>query len=247
MILKYNDLKNIPKFYLFGSENSTDYDVLVEVDTIPQNIDDAHNICKKYNEKLSKILTDKELNCNLGVFQNGELVKVFKGTCDELNNVIFYTYKNHNQFYPNPIKHLVERDVDEKILRVARFLITFYSRTELRTQIKSALRGDLKQKLSVLKMLDFTKMREFPGKKEKTEDIYKVIAFQFGQVFSLVDGYEKDSYTKNGISKNYPDLKNLLNRLEPTEGDFKVLNLYLKRFILLIESRIKSGIKLTEI
>ena len=50
-------------------------------------------------------------------------------------------------------------------------------------------------------------MISFPGKKEKIEDIYKVIAFQFGQVFSLIDGFESDSYTKNGIIKNYPDLK----------------------------------------
>jgi hypothetical protein len=48
------------------------------------------------------------------------------------------------QFYPNPITEPSNRDVDEKILRVSRFIITFYSRTILRPQIKSALRGDLK-------------------------------------------------------------------------------------------------------
>ena len=50
---------------------------------------------KTFNEKLSKILVDKPLNCNLGVFKDGKLEKVFKGTTDELNNVLFYTYKNH--------------------------------------------------------------------------------------------------------------------------------------------------------
>ena len=39
-------------FYIFGSENSQDYDVLVSVNEIPQNIDAAHNICKYYNDKL---------------------------------------------------------------------------------------------------------------------------------------------------------------------------------------------------
>ena len=138
------------KFYLFGSEDSSDYDVLVAVDDIPQDIDKAHNICKYYNDLLSKVLTDKDLNYNLGIFKDGHLVKVFKGTIDELNNVIFYTYDNHKQFFPNPITSPVVRDVDEKILRVARFIITFYSRTQLRPQIKSALRGDLKEKLEVI-------------------------------------------------------------------------------------------------
>ena len=248
MILKYEkflESQSENPFYIFGSENSQDYDIIVSVDEIPENIDAAHNICKYWNDKLSKILTDKPLNCNLGVFRDGKLVDVFKGTVDELVNVIYYTYNNHKQFYPNPISEPVIRDVDEKILRVARFLITFYSRTHLRTQIKAALRGDLNQKLKVLKLIDFTKMTDFPGKKERYEDIWKVIAFQFGQVFSLIDGFEKDSYTKNGILKNYPNLKNMLNRETLNTSDLETLNKYLYRFIQLIESRI-GDIKLTE-
>lgn len=243
MILKYDDfLESINRnpFYLFGSENSKDYDVIVSVDYIPQNIDDAHNICKYWNDKLSEILSDKPLNCNLGIFEDGKLIKVFKGTTDELNNVLFYTYKNHKQFYPLPIKSPVVRDVDEKILRVARFIITFYSRTSLRKEIKEALRGDLLLKLEVLKKLDFVHMNQFPGKKEKVEDVFKVIAFQFGQVFSLIDGFEKDSYTKNGIIKNYPDLSVFLNRESIEVRDLENLNKYLRRFISLIESRIDN-------
>jgi hypothetical protein len=248
MILKYEKfLENLSEtpFYIFGSENSQDYDIIVAVDEIPQNIDAAHNICKYWNDRLSKTLTDKPLNCNLGVFRDGKLVDVFKGTVDELINVIYYTYNNHKQFYPNPISEPVVRDVDEKILRVARFLITFYSRTHLRTQIKAALRGDLKQKLKVLKQLDFTQMTEFPGKKERYEDIWKTISFQFGQLFSLIDGFEKDSYTKNGIINNYPDLSNMLKRQPLNKSDLEILNKYLERFIKLIESRI-DNIKLTE-
>ena len=138
------------------------------------------------------------------------------------------------------------RDIDEKILRVARFIITFYSRTQLRPQIKSALRGDLKEKLEVLKKIDFVKMVDFPGKKERLEDIYKVLAFQFGQVFSLIDGHEEDSYTKNGIIKNYMDLSNLLKRGKVSNIDLEVLNKYLDRFTKLVETRIKEGIKLVE-
>ena len=131
------------------------------------------------------------------------------------------------------------------ILRVSRFIISFYSRTELRSQIKSALRGDLKDKLEILKKIDFTKMVEFPGKKEKVEDIYKTLAFQFGQLFSLIDGFESESYTKNEIIKNYPDLENLLKRKYINLNDLKVLNKYLKRFIDIIDSRI-DDIKLRE-
>jgi hypothetical protein len=245
-IKEYREFSDDFEFHLFGSEDSSDYDVLVSVDEIPQDIDKAHNICKYYNNVLSDLLPDKELNSNLGVFKDGQLVKVFKGTIDELNNVLYYTYDNHKQYFPNPISAPVDRDINEKILRVARFIITFYSRTELRPEIKFALRGNLLNKLEVLKKIDFVKMTQFVGKKERVEDIYKVLAFQFGQVFSLIDGYESDSYTKNGIIKNYGDLSNLLKRKTISTGDLEVLNIYLNRFIELVEGRIKSGINLTE-
>lgn len=233
------------KFYIFGSENSTDYDILVEVDEISP-IEKSHDICKLFNIELSKILKDKPINSNLAVIKNGRIVEVFKGTSDELNNVLFYTYDNHEQYFDNPIKEPIIRDIDEKILRVSRFIITFFSRTDLRVLVKSALRGDLKDKLKVLKSLDFVTMNDFSGKKERLEDIYKTIAFQFGQVFSLIDGYESDSYTKNGVIKNYPDLENILNRGVMKIEDFKTLNSYLNRFIDLIEEKIESGIKLKE-
>lgn len=251
MITNYKKFRNEESvidrpFYIFGSEDSTDYDIIVDVEEIPKAMNEAHDICKHYNEKISELLPDKPLNCNLGTFENGTLVNCFKGTVDELINVIYYTYDNHEQYYPNPISNPGERDLNEKVLRVSRFLITFFSRGHLRSQIKPALRGDLAQKLVVLKQINYEEMVEFPRKKELTEDIYKVIAFQFGQIFSLIDGFEADSYTKNGIIKNYPDLSNLLRRKEPSNEDLKTLNKYMDRFTSYIEDNI-DNMRLTEV
>jgi hypothetical protein len=231
------------KYYLFGSENSLDYDILVEYDSIPKELDKAHAICKKFNEQLSLIYLDKKINSNLITIKDNQIVNCHKGINDELNNCLFYTYHLHQQKFSNPILEPVERDLNEKILRVARFIITFYSRTELRKEIKAALRGNLHQKLAVLEKIDFTKMTEFIGKKEKPEDVWKIIAFQFGQVFSLFWNFEKDSYTKNGIIKNLSELSNILNRGTLTEKDFKILNHYLSLFINAIYTEIKYSNK----
>jgi len=231
------------EFILFGSENSSDYDVLVMVDDIPRNIDEAHNICKHWNEKLSKILKDKPLNCNIGVINDGVLVDCFKGTCDELNNVLYYTYKNHTQYFEQPIKSPIERNINEKAIRIARFIISFYSRTHLRSEIKNALRGTLSERLNVLKKIDFTKMTEFPKKKERKKDIYKVIAFQFGQIFSLIDGLEEFSYTKTEISQNYPSLRPMLDRETLFETDMVTLNGHLLRFIDWCEENLDMDMK----
>jgi hypothetical protein len=227
------------KFYIFGSENSQDYDIAVECDSIP-DIDKAHNICKEYNKELSLLFSDKEINSNLIVIKDNIIIDQFKGVADELNNCIYYTYENHKQFFPKPILTPIERDINEKIVRVARFIITFYSRTELRKEIKAALRGNLLSKLEVLKKIDFVKMTEFPDKKEKKEDIYKVLAFQFGQVFSLIEGCEEDSYTKNGIIKNYSSFANLLNRGNVELEDLFNLNIYLWKYIQYVELNINN-------
>jgi len=234
------------KFQVFGSEDSLDYDVMVFVDEIPEIIDHSHTLCKMYNAKLSKVLTDKPLNCNLAIVADGLIVKVFKGTPDEVNNALFYTYDFHTQYHPLVVKAPIVREYDMKILRAYRNILSFFSRSELRTIIKPALRGDLRAKIPVMKMIDFETMKEFPGKKESIKDIYKVMAFQFGQLFSLVDGFEKDSYTKSGIIQNYPDLTPMLLRQELSEKDYKTLNIYLDRLIKLSEERVDKMLRLVE-
>lgn len=234
------------RFQVFGSEDSLDYDVMVFVDEIPEIIDHSHTLCKMYNAELSKVLTDKPLNCNLAIVEDGFIVKVFKGTPDEVNNALFYTYDFHTQYHPLVVKAPIVREYDMKILRAYRNILSFFSRSELRTIIKPALRGDLRAKIPVMKMIDFETMKEFPGKKESIKDIYKVMAFQFGQLFSLVDGFEKDSYTKSGIIQNYPDLAPMLLRQELSERDYKTLNTYLDRLIKLSEERIDKMLRLVE-
>jgi hypothetical protein len=245
---KFNEMaENIDYvFQIFGSENSQDYDVMIFVDDIPQNIDAAHNICKHYNAELSNLLSDKVLNCNLAVLENGHIVKVFKGTADEVNNALYYTYDNHKQYFDNQIKSVVQRDTNQKLLRVCRGILSFYSRSHLRTVVKPALRGDLRLKLPVIRQIDFVTMTDFPGKKESIKDIYKVMAFQFGQFFSLIDGNEPDSYTKSGIIKHYPDLEPMLNRKELTESNLQTLNTYKEKLLDLAESRIDTMPKLVE-
>ena len=235
----------VGKFQIFGSENSTDYDVMVFVDEI-SDVESSHRLCKELDLELSKVLTDKPLNSNLAVIKDGLVVDVFKGVISEVNNALFYTYDLHKQHFPLLVSEPVVREYDVKIIRVHRSILSFFSRTVLRSIIKSALRGDLREKLPVLSKIDFCLMKEFPGKKESKEDIYKVIAFQYGQLFSLVDGFEKDSYTKNGIIKNYPDLEPMLNRKSLSSIDFEVLNKYKERLIELTELRIDKMVQLYE-
>lgn len=231
------------EFYIIGSPDSIDIDVFVKVDSISSDKTFEHQRCKEYDISISNILTDKRpLNSNLIVIEDGIITDCFKGSVDECNNILYYTHSMHNQLYPNPISRPLERDLDLKVLRVTRCILSYFSRTDLRSTIKDALRKTIFEQLQVLRLINFN--NEIIGKKDRTEDIYKVIAFQFGQLFSLVDGYEKDSYTKGGIVKNYPQLESFLMRR--SDLDMSILNEYLSRFISYLEGSIHTMKKIKE-
>ncbi|MBL0287093.1 MAG: hypothetical protein IPQ19_06650 [Bacteroidetes bacterium] len=147
-------MNTIPIYQIFGSQNSLDIDVVFFVDKIPDTINNAANLCKQYSELLiSTSDKNKKTNANLAVVQNGNLQDVFKGTVDELNNALFYTYALHEQKHVNQITKLSVRDINLKYLRCARMILSFLTKTTYRGIIKQALNTNIQTKLEVLKIL----------------------------------------------------------------------------------------------
>jgi hypothetical protein len=226
-------------YQVFGSPSSQDIDVMVFVDQL-RSIDDNHTLIKELNAYFENNVSDacfdgRAINANLAVLKDGKVVEVFKGTEDECNNSLMDTYRFHHQAHPNHVTSRYDR-FDEyyhiKLKRVARFIMSFFSREpELRAMIKPALRGDLKERLNALRCIDFTKYNTFPGKKEKHEDIYKVLAFQFAQVFGLAN--QQEIYTKEDAMIQFPVLRGMLMREPITELDIWHLNIYLQKFIII--------------
>ena len=196
------------EYNIFGSKSSNDYDVAVVVDLIPET-KLAHDLCKYFNELISISLSDKKMNCNLVVVKNGILTDCFKGTVDELNNAILDTYDLHQQQFSCLVNKRLKRDLELKISRCLRGLLTMYSRTHLRPEIKLAIRSNIADQLIVLNKIDFENLVP-NGKKDSLEDIYKMFAFQFGQTFGLFEGEEH--YTKESIAAAYPNLSPFLFR-----------------------------------
>jgi hypothetical protein len=200
-------MKTLPfEFQIFGSKSSLDIDVMVFVDSIDDNPYQEIQRCKIYDNILQEFLnTDKELNTNLAIVKNSRIVKVLKGCEDECNNSLMTTYDLHQQQFPNHIRAFIERDVDLKIIRTTRVLLSLISRTEYRTIVKSALQKGFKDRINALYSLDITKITDLVNKNVSWEDFIKVYAFQLGQTLALIEGIEL--YTKEDIIEYYPDLK----------------------------------------
>ena len=217
-------------FYVFGSPSSADYDILVLVGNVPETYA-AHEWCDEFTDELKNIFTDKKINVNLGVMRDGIIVKVFKGTPDEVNNSVFMTYAMHKQKHPLGIMKLVPRDYHLKLLRTARVILSFLSRTKHRLIVKDALKGDLNDKIAVLKAIDLNTIKDLADKNCTMQEFYKICAFQFGQCFGLASGIE--FYTKEAIAEKYPEFKDALGRSNLLISD--IIEQAKRKFIVLLE------------
>lgn len=219
-------------FKVFGSEDSQDLDVMIFLDELPKTTLECAELCKFYNKSVSDIYTDlygidKEVNCNLAVLSGGVIAKVFKGTSDEVNNSILLTQGNHTQFHKNDyITRNVERDLQIKLLRTARVLLSFLSRTKHRPKAKAALKGDIYHKISCLKEINLSLVDDIGKQATPFEDYLKTMSFQLGQTLALNDGVEL--FCKNSIGERYPELVSFLSR--DVKSDLNVLEKFKKRF-----------------
>lgn len=207
------------KRFIHGSEDSIDLDVFYLFDKMP-NFQECQEFC-----------SDDIENRNIIVMKDGIVIDCYKGTIDEINNGLYYTYNLHQQDFENPIEKLVERDILIKTLRVVRCFLSHCSRTKYRDIVKKALKSaSWKYKISVFKDIDFKNIKDY-GKNGTYEDTLKIFAFQLGQVLALYEGIEL--YTKSQVASKYKKLKQFLYREK--NSNINDLIEYIDKFISIIE------------
>lgn len=206
-------------YQLFGSSSSEDLDVVffvTELGSIAEN----SSVAKTYAAQLAvEIGSAKVINPNLAIVSQGALVKVYKGTVDELNNALYHTYALHTQMHPLQITQVLPRDVELKIIRCTRTVLSYFSRTEWREMVKKALAGDIRDKFICLQQLNIGLYGEEVNGIPKTQFL-KTVAFQMGQTLALMEGVE--CYTKETISGQYPQLQPyLIRHVDAPVGDLQ--------------------------
>jgi hypothetical protein len=213
-------VKDFPyPYYQYGSSNSTDSDVIISIPSTVMPI--GQELRKRF---VRQLLDDFNLdwNATLAVFEDGVMIDTIynKSWIDSLNNAFFETYKYHIQFFEIPVTKTVERNKTLAIYKAVRTVLTFLTRTPLRTTIKPILKGihPFYAKLDVLKTIDFNSFETFNQKNAPDIDIWKIVAFYIGQNILLI---EKDIeiYTKNDVLVHYPELDAFILRKTITEKD----------------------------
>ena len=205
--------------YIHGSSNSTDIDIIYVFDYLPSTVE-----CKKFCDGQGN------KNGNIIVINDGIVIASYKGAIDEVNNSLFRTYPLHKQEFPLLITRTVERDIILKDIRVIRKILSTFTRTQYRTEVKKALRGSWQDKLNLLKNLDYYSIDLDNLEKSNKCDLLKSFAFQIGQALALHNGVEL--YTKKEIREYFPDLENYIQRIDTP---INVMVEYIKKYASLLE------------
>lgn len=217
-------------YQIFGSENSTDIDVMFFVEEIPANIPACRALCNDLAQQFQqKKGISENINSNISVVENGRIVAIFKGIVDESNNALFHTYKLHYQDFENNISQVLPRNIDAKLIRTARVLLSFLTKTTERSLVKKALQSNFGEKLAALKTLTLRnyETESALGNTNSLPDFQKTFAFQIGQTLALLEG--REYYTKNEVGAHFPDLQPFLNRNKGLSNE--VLQEYLGIYI----------------
>ena len=222
----------LPKYYFFGSEDSTDIDVVLEVKTISKNKEESTQYIKSLNKEFKL-----NWNMNLVVIEDGIIVDTIKNksAADSLNNALFHTYKYHNQKYPNPIKKIVKRNKLLALYRCVRTILTNCTRVNkiYRSKIMP-VKGihPWNNKVKSLEFINFKEIETFNQKYQNDIDTWKILAFYLGQFISLNKDIE--IYSKKDLIKYHPSLCNFIYRQEITKKDKEILQNYKDKLLNII-------------
>jgi hypothetical protein len=231
----------ILSWFIFGSKSSLDLDVMFIINKPCETKKASQDFCEfiKGADALREELRylDKELNSNLCTIENKNVTWSYKGTCDEIQNSLIDTYANWEQKYPLDLVR-TKRDVNLKITRTLRVVISVMTRSNFRAETKKSLKSkDLIQRLDVLKNIKFEEL-ELYHKKITLTNCFKLIAFQLGQTLGLIEGVEV--YSKEGVWKLYPHLSKMLMRQDLDPEDIVSLTEFKNIFVNEVEKIIDT-------
>lgn len=228
-------------YQIFGSASSEDLDVVFFVAELG-SIADNGSAAKIHAARLAvELNASKPVNANLAIVGAGHLTAVYKGSVDELNNALYDTYALHKQVYPLQITEVLPRDVELKIIRCTRTVLSYFSRSEWRASVKKALSGDIGDKMACLRQLDVSRYGEEVNGIPKAQ-FFKTVAFQMGQTLALMDGCE--CYTKEAIADRFPELAPYLFR--EAGADTKDLQRVWDRFVERVSVKLPTMVRRRE-
>lgn len=204
-------------YYYFGSEDSTDIDVLVDhADASGTEVDlQLIPIVKQCIKKSAS------WDINIIRIKDGFVSHSIpsKGSPDAVNNSLFATYKLHRQSFELPIKGNLPRNNLLALVKCIRMILTQFKKCSNRQYYESKIRPAIKENfykwINILIEIDWA-MFTFNDEADKI-NAFKKIAFNIGQTISLLKGIE--IYTKSSLKNQHPLLSQFIDRTNTNNSE----------------------------
>lgn len=224
--------------YLYGSNDSKDFDIFVQISRIPDDEDheDLEDIKEGVIEGLrrsiprlkgTRDIDAKSMNVDLSFVHIDEDSKVMDW-CEydnlaEANNCLLTTFDHHRfntrAYDEAPVQAALTQNVSLKLVKNLRTILTCLSRTEYRQEVKRLLKeGSFAERIEFI--AEFVSSNKLQGvesfnKNLNDQEITKDLAFCFIQLHALMQGFEV--FTKRDACMNYPDLAKYILRTEGSD------------------------------
>lgn len=224
--------------YLYGSNDSKDFDIFVQVSRIPNDEDqeDLEDIKEGVIEGLrrsiprlkgSRNIDAKNMDIDLSFIHVDEDSKVMDW-CEydnlaEANNCLLTTFSHHRfntrAYDEAPVHKQLTQNVSLKLVKNLRTILTFLSRTQYRDEVKRLLKyGTFAERIEfIAEFVSSNKLQSVDSfnKNLSDQEITKDLAFCFIQLHALIQGFEV--FTKRDACMNYPDLAKYILRTDGSE------------------------------
>lgn len=149
-----------------------------------------------------------------------------KGSPDITNNILFYTYRNHEQPFEFPLTKAVERNLPLAVVKTVTSILSRLKGSNYNNFYESIVRPVLRnspwqERVAILPMLDF-KTPLYENLMDNQNEL-KSIAFNLGQTLLLSEG--KEIYTKVQLKVGYRNYGRLLivnRRMPPCCWDLRL-------------------------
>jgi hypothetical protein len=198
-------------YFIFGSPDSIDIDVLVDHPGATGS--DADKLIVSLLKE--KYPTIKDWNLSLIKIMEGRIICTMqrRGSEDAVHNSLFYTYRHHEQKYENPLTAPVKRHMLLAVYVCVRNLLAINAATSEKQFYKQVIspvlkEGNWQKEVALLDLLQYEKP-PFDDEK-RTLGLNKSLAFDLGQTISLLNGNEL--YTKGDIIQHHPELAPIILR-----------------------------------
>lgn len=212
-------------YYRFGSEDSTDVDILIDHPEA-KGVESDKELIGLLGGKLSKI---KDWNANIIKIEKGLVIASIpsKGSVDAVHNSLFDTYKLHQQKFPFPLVGRQNRNVLLAVVKCVKVLMFTFKTGAKKDYYKKELSpvlltGSFQDYFDKIPGLDFS--APLLNTPERNLGLYKSLIFRIAQTISLIDGTE--IYTKSHLKSLYQDTTPIIDRI-PVENIGEIFRNYL--------------------